>query len=52
MSYACIVTISQDSRVGESERNQVSRPVYSGMGAFLTRLRERIEFSDFRRWLG
>ena len=52
MSYVCIVTVSQDSRVGGGEWNQVSRPIYSGVEVFLTRLGEQTEFSDFRRWLG
>jgi hypothetical protein len=51
MSYVCIITVSQDSCIRDGERNQVSRPIYSSVEVFLTRLREQITFSDFRRWL-
>jgi hypothetical protein len=51
MSYVCVITVSQDSRIRDGKRNQVSRPIYNSVEVFLTRLRERIKFSDFRRWL-
>ena len=31
MSYVCVVTVGQDSRIGAGEWNQVSWPIYGGV---------------------
>lgn len=51
MSYVRIITVSQDSRLGNGGRNQICRPIYTNVYVFLTWLREQTEFLSFRRWL-
>ena len=50
MPYVCIITVSQDPRIWDGGRKQVSWPIYSGVEGFLTWLRERTEFLSLGRW--
>ena len=50
MSYMCIITVSQDPRIWDSDWKQVSRPIYSSVKGFLTWLKEWTEFLSLDRW--